>query len=211
MEVAHKAARSRSSKRSAAHLVPRHRKPDEMSLEAWQVALRRQYADMQRFAVRNVGNEPVFSEFKVTNPETKRTYRVAIRGAGLGENYCSCPDFAVNTLGTCKHVESVLKTLRRQRGARAALAAGFRPAASEIYLRYGARREVFFRPGERCPEALRRLAEPCFDPSGKLRPGAYDGFHRFLKEAQSLEPGLQCYDDALKFLSQARDRAAARS
>jgi len=30
-----------------------------------------------------------------------RTYRVALRGPGLFENYCSCPDFAVNTLGAC--------------------------------------------------------------------------------------------------------------
>ena len=41
------------------------------------------------------------------------TYRVAIRGAGLFENYCSCPDFAVNTLGTCKHIEAMLFTLRQ--------------------------------------------------------------------------------------------------
>ena len=33
-----------------------------------------------------------------------RTYRVALRGPALFENYCSCPDFAVNTLGTCKHI-----------------------------------------------------------------------------------------------------------
>ena len=27
-----------------------------------------------------------------------QSYRVAVRGPGLFENYCSCPDFAVNTL-----------------------------------------------------------------------------------------------------------------
>ena len=40
-----------------------------------------------------------------------RTYRVAVRGPGLFENYCSCPDFAVNTLGTCKHIEAMLLRL----------------------------------------------------------------------------------------------------
>jgi len=29
-----------------------------------------------------------------------KVYRVAMRGPSLFENYCSCPDFAVNTLGT---------------------------------------------------------------------------------------------------------------
>jgi predicted nucleic acid-binding Zn finger protein len=43
-----------------------------------------------------------------------RTYKVAIRGLGLFENYCSCPDFAVNTLGTCKHVEAMLLRLRKR-------------------------------------------------------------------------------------------------
>ena len=88
--------------------LSRLRKPEDMSLEEWQVALRREFAKSQKFRVKNLGDEPLFSEFEVTNPETRRTYRVAIRGQALGENFCSCPDFAVNTLGTCKHIEFVL-------------------------------------------------------------------------------------------------------
>src|SRR5216110_1406139 len=45
-----------------------------------------------------------------------RTYRVAVRGPGLFENYCSCPDFAVNTLGTCKHIEGMLVRLGKRYG-----------------------------------------------------------------------------------------------
>ena len=55
----------------------------------------------------------------ITNPETKRTYRVGIRGMALGENHCTCPDFAVNTLGTCKHIEFTLARLERRPGAKA--------------------------------------------------------------------------------------------
>jgi predicted nucleic acid-binding Zn finger protein len=36
-----------------------------------------------------------------------------MRGPSLFENYCSCPDFAVNTLGTCKHIEALLAELRQ--------------------------------------------------------------------------------------------------
>jgi hypothetical protein len=78
--------------------VPHLRKPDEMSLEAWQVALRRQFAREQKFRVKNIGAQPIFTEFHVTNPQSGKTYRVAIRGERLGDNYCSCPDFATNTL-----------------------------------------------------------------------------------------------------------------
>jgi SWIM zinc finger len=47
---------------------------------------------------------------------SKKTYRVAMRGPGLFDNYCSCPDFAVNTLGTCKHIKAILLRLHRRRG-----------------------------------------------------------------------------------------------
>jgi predicted nucleic acid-binding Zn finger protein len=47
-------------------------------------------------------------------PASGKTYKVAIRGLGLFENYCSCPDFAINTLGTCKHIEALLLKLRHR-------------------------------------------------------------------------------------------------
>jgi superfamily II DNA or RNA helicase len=181
-----------------------------MSLEAWQIALRTQFAAELRLQIRNVGREPVFSEFAVTNPRTKRTYRVAIRGQEPGANFCSCPDFAVNTLGTCKHIEGVLARLRRTRGGKATLAAGFRPAYSEVFLRYGAKREVVFRAGSACPAGIRQAAEGFFGTDGTLRPQAYGRFHAFLEKipAQSGDGHeVRCYDDALAFVSQARDRA----
>ena len=158
--------------RRAAKLSPT-RKPADMSLEEWQVALRREFGRQQKFRLKNLGREPVFSEFEVRNPATRRTYRVAIRGAGLGDNFCSCPDFAVNTLGTCKHIEFTLAALERKAGAKKALGQGFQPPYSEVYLRYGSKREVCFRPGEDCPAALRKLANRYFDAHERLRPAAY--------------------------------------
>ena len=140
-------ARTRKRLKRISHL----RRPQEMSLEQWQVALRRQISLEQGLKLKNVGAERIFSEFLVANPKTKGEYRVAIRGQGLGENYCSCPDFAVNTLGTCKHIEYVLSKCRRVPGGRLAMKRGFIPAYSEIFLRYGAKREVMFRPGTDCP------------------------------------------------------------
>ena len=65
-----------------------------------------------------------------------RTYRVAIRGLGLFENYCSCPDFAINTLGTCKHVEAMLLQLRKRH--QKTLEAGkYKRTRASISLQYG--------------------------------------------------------------------------
>ena len=185
----------------------RLRKPEAMSLETWQVALRRQFAREQKFRVKNVGAEPIFSEFHVTNPQSGKTYRVAIRSERLGDNFCSCPDFTTNTLGTCKHVEFTLAKLRRQRGGKAALAQGFHPAYSEVYLRYGAKREVIFGPGGACPASLKKSAAGYFDSRGALRPAAYGRFHIFLKAAMAGAHEIRCYNDALAFVAQVRDRA----
>jgi len=73
MKRAGKAPGRGAKKKPKAARITRRRKPEDMSLEAWQVALRRQYAAEQSFKVRNVGGRPVFSEFKVANPQTKRT------------------------------------------------------------------------------------------------------------------------------------------
>jgi superfamily II DNA or RNA helicase len=189
--------------------ISRLRKPEGMALEDWQVALRKQYAGEQSYRLKNVGGEPIFSEFEVTNPETRRTYRVAIRGEGLGVNYCSCPDYAVNTLGTCKHIEFTLGKLHCKRGAKTAFARGFHPTYSEVYLRYGPKRDVLFQAGVECSDSLRKLARRYFDVDGVLKPDSLSRFHTFLEEASSDSEGheLRCYDDALEFVSQARDRA----
>lgn len=186
--------------------ISRLRKPEDMSLEAWQIALRRQFGRELKLRLKNVGDAPIFSDFEVTNPQTKRTYRVAIRGLGFGDNFCSCPDFAVNTLGTCKHIEFTLGQLERKRGAKAALAAGHRPPFSEVYVRYGAKREVIFRPGTDCPDELLRYARRLFDDQGRLRDEGYAQFPEFLKRAGGSGHEFRCYDDALAMAAEVRDR-----
>ncbi len=56
---------ARPSKRSKPPRAPRSRKPEGMTLEAWQIALRREFGREQRFRIKNLGGEPVFSEFEV--------------------------------------------------------------------------------------------------------------------------------------------------
>ncbi|MGB7159834.1 MAG: DEAD/DEAH box helicase [Tepidisphaeraceae bacterium] len=201
---------SRKSKRKRA-AIPRTRKPDGMSLEQWQVALRREFGRQQRFRLLDVGGAGVFSEFNVTNPQSKRTYRVSIRGENPGDNHCTCPDFAVNTLGTCKHIEFTLARMQRRTEARRLLRQGYRPPFSEIYLRYGARREVALRRGADWPAELdRRLAS--YLDGDLLRPGAFERFEQFLEELRRGDHGrdheVRCYDDAIAFIAQCRDRAA---
>ena len=197
-------SRSSTAPKKDVKLSRTHR-PDHLTIEQWQRALRAQFGREQKFKWRNLGGGEVFSEYSVTNPVTKRTYRVIVRGRDAGENHCTCPDFAVNTLGTCKHVEFVLGRLERKPGAKKALAAGYLPPYSELILRYGTRREVVFRPGTECPPRLRTLAGEFFDAEGVLRPAMYGRFDRFLVGASGNGHEVRCRDDAVGFVAEVRD------
>jgi hypothetical protein len=60
--------------------------PRVNTYEDWQVKLRRQFGREQPFVMENLGDQPFFSEFAVSNPQSGGRYRVAIRGTGLGES-----------------------------------------------------------------------------------------------------------------------------
>ena len=185
--------------------LSRVKKPEGMTLEEWQIELRRQFGRAQPYRVKNLGDHPVFSEFLVQNPESKNSYRVRIRGQTLGENTCTCPDFATNTLGTCKHIEFTLAKLGRGRSTAAMLRAGHLPDYSEVLLHYGRRREVRFRPGGECSPELARLAARFFDDEGRLREDSILRFDQFLQQARAFDAELLCGDDVLAYLAEVRD------
>jgi hypothetical protein len=137
--------------------------PADLSPVDWQRGLRRQFGREQEFGLENLGSDPFFSEFRVSNPVSKSGYRVAIRGLGPGGNFCSCPDYSTSELGTCKHLEFTLARLEKKRGARAAFARGYHPAFSELYLRNDGKRCVHFRAGTDCPPTVREAAAGLFD------------------------------------------------
>ena len=199
--------KARSKKRKAQpKKFSRLHKPQDLSLEAWQVELRRQYGREQKFKLKNVGNQAVFSDFQVVNPQTKGVYRVAIRGSGLGDNFCSCPDFVTNMLGTCKHIEYTLAKIQHQRGGAAAIRSGFQPPHSEIYLRYGAERQVCLRAGSQCPVKLTRTMSSYFDSRGILRPEAFGRIEQLLADSAKYDHDLRCFDDVLAFVAEVRDQ-----
>lgn len=139
------------SKQAAEPRLSRTRRPPELAVADWQTALRRQFGREQRFGLENLGTDPVFSDFRVHNPASGRRYRVAIRGRALGQNFCTCPDFATNDLGTCKHIEFTLARLESRRGGKAALAKGLQADYSEIWLDYAGMRHVRFRGRHKLP------------------------------------------------------------
>ena len=72
--------RQKTGKKRKPPKLSRLNKPEGMSLEDWQVELRRQFGREQKYRLKNVGDQPVFSEFEVVNPQSRNAYRVRIRG-----------------------------------------------------------------------------------------------------------------------------------
>ena len=87
--------------------------------------------------------EQVFGTYRVGS-EGGGLYLVEIRTLSELDNSCDCPDFQVNGLGTCKHVEAVL-VRSRQLAARRRGRGQLTPQASAPASRRSGRVEVFLR------------------------------------------------------------------
>ena len=201
--------KKRTVKRKAAKQpkLSRIQPPEGVSLDEWQRGLRRQFGREQVFGLENIGREPIFSEFRVSNPASRSSYRVAIRGLLPGSNYCSCPTYATGDLGTCKHIEFTLAHLEKKRGARSALKRGWQPPYSELFLRYQGRRGVHFAAGSDCPASVLQAASGLFDAGqdGLLAEDRFDALEPILQLASEAGHELRVYDDALDFIAGRRD------
>lgn len=196
----------RASKEPRLQRVPRTRKPPEMTLEEWQISLRRWFGKDQKFALRDLGE----GLFQVSNPQSGGRYQVRIRGRKLGENHCTCPDFQINTLGTCKHVEFALGKIEKRRKGNVLAEGNGLLKHGEILLRYGAKREVFFHPGSQILATQQKLLQRFLQKDGTLRPESYSDFDQFLKQARALDPNLRCDEEAVSFITQIRDQATLK-
>ena len=135
-----------------------------------------------------------------------RTYRVAVRGPDPFENYCSCPDFAVNTLGTCKHIEALLLQLRR-RNRKALETAAYKRTRASISLQYGDTIEVRLHLPDSISPGLRSLAAEYFDPAGQLRREHYRQFAQVLEVFRNADGQAIIYSDVLEYIDRENELA----
>jgi superfamily II DNA or RNA helicase len=146
-----------------------------------------------------------FGDYRVKSASGK-TYRVAMRGPGLFENYCSCPDFAVNTLGTCKHIEALLLRLGKRYG-KALDNRKFARSRASISLQYGETIAVRLRlPADPSP-ALRKLAGEYFDSVGLLRQEHFERFHQVIEAFRQADLDAIIYSDVLEYLDRENELA----
>ena len=170
-----------------------------------QIAARRERAVAAQLRILKRPASGPYGDYSVKSA-SGRTYKVAIRGLGLFENYCSCPDFAINTLGTCKHVEAMLLRLRK-RHQKTLEAAKFKRTRASISLQYGNTIEVRLRMPASPSPALLSIAAEHFDTSGLLRRERYRGFSEVLEALRNADGQAIIYSDVLDYIDRENELA----
>jgi len=170
-----------------------------------QIAERQQRAGSAVVRVLERPAAGAYGDYRIKS-SSGRTYRVAVRGPGRFENYCSCPDFAVNTLGTCKHIEAMLWRLR-QRHRKAMETAAYKRTRASISLQYGDTIEVRLHLPAAPSPALRSLAAEHFDAAGLLRREHYRQFAQVLEAFRNADDQAVVYSDALEYVDRENELA----
>lgn len=181
--------------------VSYHCKPDGMTLEEWQIALRKQTAMKETLFVSEQNFKDAPGYYTVKNFMTRNEYTVVYRGANSPWNYCSCMDFKTSRLGTCKHLEAVKLWIADHHRS---VYQG-RPAYTSVYLSYKGGRKVCLRIGTEHEEEFRKLAEPYFTPDGVIRPQAVGSIMTFFAEAVRLDNTFRWYSDVFSYIVEKRD------
>ena len=195
-----KTTKRKKKKQVISHIV----KPEKMSLEEWQIKLRKQVTDIEHFNISCVDDDLFPGEYIVRNPEKNNEYKVVYRGANSEWNYCSCMDFKTSRLGTCKHIEAVKKWFGGKKGVHVHREL---PPYTSVYLSYRDERCVKIRIGSDNKEAYEQLAKDYFDENHVLKKTAYARIGSFLKQAHQISDTFRCYKDAIDFIIDIREKA----
>ena len=182
--------------------VPYYYCPSNMTIEEWQIALRRQMAREERYTITSVDEEKLPGEYLLENPKTRRQYKVVYRGAKSPWNYCSCMDFKTSRLGTCKHIEAVKQKVS---GSHLKVHTVI-PSYTSVYLDYRGERAVRIRIGSDYQEEYQQLASHYFNAEGKLLPSAFKNIHQFIRAAKAIDDSFRFYQDALDFVIEQREK-----
>src|SRR3989304_2869893 len=161
-----------------------------------QIAERQLRARKETFKIEAQGRS-LFGDYQVFSPASKRLYRVALRGVGLFDNYCACPDYAVNTLGTCKHIEAVLLHARSRFGGKVETSR-YQRNHTTIYLDYREQPRVRIVSPAKISAELLALREEFFDGDGFLKAHQLDRVAQALARFRALDEKVVIYGDALE-------------
>lgn len=200
-----KSTKKKGTKKRAKVVMPKLSNlycPANMTIEQWQVALRQQQATKETFGISLADEKYNPGVYRVNNPTTRTEYKVVYRGVNSMWNFCSCFDFKTSQLGTCKHIEAV-KLWSRQKRKKIHSEA---PSYTSVYMDYKGSRRVRIRIGEDHQQEFEALATSFFDKDFVIKEETYAKFDVFLQKAKAIDENFRCYDDALDYIIEQREK-----
>ena len=169
----------------------------EAELVSRAVEERQERARTEKMTVKSMNPKKLWSDYLVTNRNSGKTYRVALRGWEPGDSYCSCPDFRKNTLGLCKHILNVQAKVKR-RFSESTRRRPYLPKDIGVHLLYGKELELRLL----CPQKLDKAIETIIRP---LRNRPIQNVHNLFKrirKAEALGQEVLIYPDAQEYINQ---------
>ena len=152
---------------------------------------RRRKRGMEEIAkIVNTGQHPVYSTFEVTST-SKRAYTVQIRSLTDLLNTCTCPDYATNTIGTCKHIEGVLGNLQQQFEKQWQQFIEQAPPITQLYVHHAERTTVRVTLPLPRSKRLSELLERYFDAEGVLQGKVTQSLPVLLSELNALPSSIR--------------------
>lgn len=171
--------------------------PDDMTIEEWQVALRRETAQNSNFKVEHLDRNRIWGDYLVSGVTGR--YKVAFRGVQSDRNFCSCLDFRTNGLGTCKHLEAVSLFLQEHVPGYPWAGLSYSAEYSSIFVSYKGGRSIRVRIGAAHRTEFEQLFGEYFDRAGVLPRESYFLIEEICRRAREISPSFRCYDDVLDF------------
>jgi hypothetical protein len=174
---------------------PAERVPAESLSEAELVARaledRAERAKTERMKIESTNPRILWTDYIVTNNQSGKSYRVALRGWERGQSYCSCPDFRKNTLGTCKHIMKVQHKAERNFSA-ATQKRPYQQKEFAVHLAYGQELQLRLLCPTEVDKHVVSIIKPIRDRAVKDLPGLL----HCIQKLESLGYDVTLYPDA---------------
>lgn len=173
--------------------------PEGMTVEEWQIALRREQAIESDFDVEHLDDNRIWGDYLVSSRGIGGRYKVAFRGVCSERNYCSCLDFRTNALGTCKHLEAVSLKLQQEVEGYPWSGREYNAPYSSVFVSYKGGRHIRMRIGTDQTERFTQLYKRYFREDGTLAPERYPELADLEDAGASISSSFRVYEDVFEF------------
>ena len=156
----------------------------------YEIKLRKHRAQVEPMLVKRLAgssSNAVFADYEVsrTDQDLPQKYAVEIRSVDSNGNFCTCPDFEKNFLGTCKHIEKTLIHLHDKFNK---IRAG--SPFVEISLTPGQDRTVMVYVPGNVDSRTKSFIENYFESSGNLRTPSGETLMTFMRDMKNQDAGI---------------------